>query len=40
MNSSRNVNLNIDIENMEVGSFAMGINNMNHIEPKVQGLLL
>ena len=40
MENYKTVQLNIDIENMELGSFAMGINNPSSIEAKVQGLLL
>jgi hypothetical protein len=40
MENYKTIQLNIDIDNMELGSFAVGINNLSSIRPKVKGLLL
>jgi hypothetical protein len=40
MENYKTIQLNIDIENMEIGSFAIGINNLSSIESKVKGVLL
>ena len=39
MQNSKIININIDIQNMEIGSFAAGINTISDLQAKVQGLL-
>ena len=40
MENYKTIQVNIDIKNMELGSFAMGINKLSSVEAKVQDLLL
>ena len=39
MTTFKKIEFDIDITDMPIGSFAMGINNISNVEPKVQGLL-
>ena len=39
MENYRKLQIDFDITNLELGSFALGTNSLSNIEPKVQGLL-
>lgn len=39
MDTFKKIDFNFDIDEMPLGSFAMGINKISNLEAKVQGLL-